>query len=205
MKNMKKIFFLLIVVMIFIISIIFFLKSNYKNNKTGNNKSIEEIESYILNIKTYKATLNVNIKNNRNENNYKIMQEVTNEYEKQVTIEPEEINGLEMIFKNGTLEIKNTELNLSKIYENYPNVSENNLFLTQFLQTYQNGEKQNRSIEVTDNNEIIMKTKTDKNKYDVTQVLYVNMKNLKPEKLEILDNNNNIKVYILYNEIEINI
>ncbi len=205
MKNMKKIFFFLIIVMIFIISIIFFLKSNYKNNKTGNNKSIEEIESYILNIKTYKATLNVNIKNNRNENNYKIMQEVTNEYEKQVTIEPEEINGLEMIFKNGTLEIKNTELNLSKIYENYPNVSENNLFLTQFLQTYKNGEKQNRSIEVTDDNEIIMKIKTDKNKYDVTQVLYVNMKNLKPEKLEILDNNNNIKVYILYNEIEINI
>ena len=201
---MKK-WLTLIFIILIIILIIFFLNNDYKNNETGNNKSIEEIENYILNIKTYKATLNVNIKNNRNENNYKIMQEVTNECEKQVTIEPEEINGLEMIFKNGTLEIKNTDLNLSKIYENYPNVYENNLFLTQFLQTYQNEEKQNRSIEITENNEIIMKIKLDKNKYDVTQVLYVNMKNLKPEKLEILDNNNNIKVYILYNEIEINI
>ena len=200
---MKKILFFLIIVMTFIITVIFFLKSNYKNNKIGNNKSIEEIESYILNIKSYKATLNVNVKNNRNENNYKIIQEVTNEYEKQTTLEPDEIKGLEMIFKNGTLEIKNTELNLSKIYQNYPNVSENNLFLTQFLQRYQNEEEENKSIEITDENKIIMKIKTDKNKYDVTQMLYVNMKDLKPERLEILDNNNNTKVYILYSEIEI--
>ncbi len=200
---MKKILFFLIIVMTFIITVIFFLKSNYKNNKIGNNKSIEEIESYILNIKSYKATLNVNVKNNRNENNYKIIQEVTNEYEKQTTLEPDEIKGLEMIFKNGTLEIKNTELNLSKIYQNYPNVSENNLFLTQFLQRYKNEEEENKSIEITDENKIIMKIKTDKNKYDVTQMLYVNMKDLKPERLEILDNNNNTKVYILYSEIEI--
>ena len=200
---MKKILFFLIIVMTFIITVIFFLKSNYKNNKIGNNKSIEEIESYILNIKSYKATLNVNVKNNRNENNYKFIQEVTNEYEKQTTLEPDEIKGLEMIFKNGTLEIKNTELNLSKIYQNYPNVSENNLFLTQFLQRYQNEEEENKSIEITDENKIIMKIKTDKNKYDVTQMLYVNMKDLKPERLEILDNNNNTKVYILYSEIEI--
>ena len=65
---MKKILFFLIIVMTFIITVIFFLKSNYKNNKIGNNKSIEEIESYILNIKSYKATLNVNVKNTTYEN-----------------------------------------------------------------------------------------------------------------------------------------
>ena len=193
------------IIMIFIIAMIFFMKSNYKNDKTGNNKSIEEIKQDILNIKTYKATLTVTIKNNRNENNYKIIQEVTEDYEKQITTEPEEIKGLEMTYKDSKLEIKNTDLNLSKIYENYPNVSENNLFLTQFIQSYINGEEENKSINITDENEIVLEVKTNKNRYDVTQVLYVNMENLKPKKLEILDNNNNTKVYILYNEIEINI
>ena len=201
----KNIVFLIVIFAIILSIIIFFINNNYKNNKTGNNKSIEEIKQNILNIKTYKATLTVTIVNNRNENNYKIEQEVTNDYEKQVVLEPEEINGLEMVYKNGTLEIKNTDLNLSKIYNNYPNISENNLFLTQFLQSYQNGEEENKSIDTTDENKMVMKVKTNRNKYNVTQVLYVNMKNLKPEKLEILDNNNNIRVYILYNEIEINI
>ena len=199
---MKKTIFFIIICAIIATFIIIFINNNYKINKTGNNKSIQEIEQDILNIKTYKATLTVTIKNNRNENNYKIKQEVTKDYEKQVTTEPKEIEGLEMTYKDGKLEIKNTELNLSKIYENYPNVAENNLFLTQFLQSYQNGE--DKDIKTTEN-EIIMKVKTNKNKYNVTQVLYVNMKDLKPKKLEILDNNNNIKVYILYNEIEINI
>ncbi len=198
----KTIFFIIICVIILSITIIF-INKNYKINKMGNNKSIQEIEQDILNIKTYKATITVTIKNNRNENNYKMVQEVTKDYEKQVTTEPKEIEGLEMLYKDGKLEIKNTELNLSKIYENYPNVYENNLFLTQFLQSYQNEEDKN--IKITDENEIIMKVKTNKNKYNVTQLLYVNMKDFKPKKLEILDNNNNIKVYILYNEIEINI
>ena len=202
MKKWKIIAIIIFIILFIIILMKFFLNNDYKNSETGNNKSIQEIEQDILNIKTYKATLTVTIKNNRNENNYKIMQEVTKDYEKQVTTEPKEIEGLEMTYKNGKIEIKNTELNLSKIYENYPNVAENNLFLTQFLQSYQNGE--DKDIETTAN-EIIMKVKTNKNKYNVTQMLYVNMNDLKPKKLEILDNNNNIKVYILYNEIEINI
>ena len=157
---------------------------------------------YILNIKTYRASLDVTIKNNRNENFYKLKQEVTAEYEKQIVQEPEEVNGLQIIFMNGTVEIKNTKLNLSKIYENYPNLSENYLFITDFLKSYKTLEQ--KSIK-KDNGKILMEIKTNKNKYNVIQRLYVNEKNLIPEKLEIFDNNNNTKVYILYSEIEINI
>ena len=199
---MKKIIVILIIFIIFILAVIFFIKSNYKNNKIGNNKSIEEIENYILNIKNYKATLTINVKNNRNENNYKIMQEVNAEYEKQTVIEPEEIKGLEIVLKDKKIEVKNTNLNLSNIYENYPNVYENNLFLTQFIENYKLQKESNIKIK---ENYIIMEIKTENNKYDDTQRLYVNMDTLKPEKLEILQNNNTIRVYILYNEIEINI
>ena len=200
-KKKKIILFLLIIILITIL-IIFFINKDYKKVETGNNKSIKEIEEYILNIKTYKANLDVTIKSNRNENKYKINQEVTSEYEKQKILEPEEIKNLEITYKDKKLEIKNTDLNLSKIYENYPNIEENNLFLTQFIKNYQT--QNEKQIEKTDEN-IIMQVKENKNKYNVTQKLYVNSKNLKPEKIEIFDNNNNIKVYILYNEIEINI
>ena len=207
MKISKK-FVLLIVI---IILIVFFIgcilkistNKNYKNKKMGNNKSIEEIEDYILNIKTYKANLDVTITNNRNENIYKLSQEVTKNYEKQKVLEPKEINGLEMTYQNGKLEIKNTNLNLSKIYENYPNMSDNNLFLTSFIEYYK--DLTERSIEIIDNNTILMEVKTDVNRYNVQQKLYVDKETLKPTKLEIMDNNNNTKVYILYNEIEINI
>ena len=175
----------------------------YKNEKLGNNKSIEEIEKYILNIKSYKANLSATVVNNRNENEYTIMQEVKQDYEKQNILAPDEIKGLEMTYANGRLEIKNTELNLSKIYENYPSLSENNLFLTQFIESYKNQEE--KKITQLDENTILMEVKTDRNRYDVWAKLYVNKEKLKPEKLEVLENNNKIKVYILYNEIEINI
>ena len=204
MNNFKRIMLTIIIFIIILFIIVIFLNNDYKKSETGNNKTIQEIENYILNIKNYEALLDVTIVNNRNENNYKIKQEITNEYEKQTILEPEEIKGLEMIYTKGKLEVKNTNLNLSKIYENYPNVCENNLFLAQFIQSYAN-EKENKSLNIIDENKIVMKVKTNKNKYDVTQVLYVNIQDLKPESLEILDNNNNTKVYILYNEIEINI
>ncbi len=206
MKKKFKITFIVFVIILIITIILINLlnnsKNNYKSEKIGNNKSIKEIEEYILNIKTYRASLDVTIKNNRNENFYKLKQEVTAEYEKQIVQEPEEVNGLQMIFMNGTVEIKNTKLNLSKIYENYPNLSENYLFITDFLKSYKILEQ--KSIK-KDNGKILMEIKTNKNKYNVTQRLYVNEKNLIPEKLEIFDNNNNTKVYILYSEIEINI
>ena len=200
-KTRKIILFVIIFILIGTL-IIFFINKNYKKLENGNNKSIEEIENYILNIKTYKAELNVTIINNRNENKYILLQEVTNKYEKQKVLEPEEIKGLEITYTEGRLEIKNTDLTLSKIYENYPNIQENNLFLSQFIEMYK---KQNeKRIEIANDN-VILQVKNNKNKYNFTQKLYVNSESLKPEKIEIFDNNNNMKVYILYNEIEINI
>ena len=207
MKISKKVVLIFSIILMIVVLVGFIIKictnRAYKNEKLGNNKSIEEIEKYILNIKSYKANLSATIVNNRNENEYTIVQEVKQDYEKQNILAPDEIKGLQMTYSNGKLEIKNTELNLSKIYENYPNLSENNLFLTQFIESYKNQEE--KKITQLDENTILMEVKTDRNRYDVWAKLYVNKEKLKPEKLEVLENNNKIKVYILYNEIEINI
>ena len=202
MKKFIKITLIIISFLLIILAIIIFLiNNNYKNQKIGNNKSIEEIKNYILNIKTYRANLEMTVINNRNENKYKLIQEVKEGYEKQVMQEPEEIKDLEMTYKDGKLEIKNTKLNLNKIYENYLEVSNNNLFLTEFLKCY----KEKEGLIENEENTVILNINESKNKYNNIQRLYVNKDSLKPEKLEIYDDNNKLKVYILYNEIEINI
>ena len=151
MKKYIKIIILFLIILSIIIIVKKSFNNNYKNEKIGNNKSIEEIEEYILNIKSYKANIDVTIKNNRNENTYKLTQEVTENYEMQKGIEPAEINGLEMIYKDNKLEIKNTRLNLNKIYENYPNLSQNYLFSD--INVKKMNEKENITIDLAKMNE----------------------------------------------------
>lgn len=203
MKKWKV--WIIIILILIVVSLIItkiFTNKPYKNIQNGNNKNIQEIEEYILNIKSYRAKLNVQVKSNKNENNYIITQEVRENYEKQEVLEPNEIAGLQMTYSDGNLEIKNTKFNLSKIYTNYPKISENSLFLTEFIEIYR--KSSNKEIKEVDG-KIIMNVKNEKNNYNMAQKLYINRGNLKPEKLEIIDANNNAKVYILYNEIEINI
>ena len=204
MKFFKNKYIIIFLVFLTIFLLFTFFKiNNYKNIKIGNNKDIKEIENYILNIESYNAKLDVTIINNRNENKYSIFQEVTKDYQKQKIESPEEIKGLEIIYQNKKLEIKNTNLNLNKIYENYSCIEENYLFLTEFIKEYI--ESNNKTIELIDDETILMTINSEKNIYSKIKKLYINKENLKPKKIEILDNNNNIKVYILYNEIEINI
>ena len=174
------------------------LQKDYKNLESGNNKNIKEIEEYILNITTYKAEMTVKITSNKNENTYKINQQVTSQNEIQKTQEPKEIEGLEIIYENGELEVKNTKLNISKIYKDYPLLLENKLFLTSFISKYKNSK--NNEIYEINNGTIVMEIKGETN-----QKLYINKATLNPEKIEIINKNNGNKVYILYNEIEINI
>ncbi len=176
------------------------IKLDYKKEESGNNKNIQEIEKYLLNISSYKAEIEVTVTSNKNVNFYKFKQEVNlPQMAKQIAVSPEDLSGIEMIYQNGTLEIKNSKYNLSKIYNDYPYVSNNQLFLTSFLEGYRNS--QEKDIEEKDG-KIIMSYKSEQNKYNNSQTLYINKSSIKPESLEILDVNKECKVNILYKEIE---
>ncbi len=206
--NKKKILIItsssiLIIIFLIIILLNIFNKNTYKKEFNGNNKDIKEIENYILDINSYKANIDINVKSNKNENNYKMIQEVkNNQYVKQITLEPEELKNLQIEYKDGNLEIKNTELNLSKIYKDYQYITSNELFLTDFISNYSKSNK--RKIEIK-NNEVQMQFENSNNKYSSKEILHINSETIKPEKLEIVDKNNNSRIYILYNEIELNI
>ena len=77
--NKKRIIIFSIVIILVVSTITyFFIKNNYKNLKFGNNmsnKNIKEIEEYILNISSYNATIEVEVKSNKNTNKYVLQQE----------------------------------------------------------------------------------------------------------------------------------
>ena len=73
------------------------------------------------------------------------------------------------------------------------------MFLTSFLEGYKNAkEKEIKEVE----GKVEMEYKSNINKFNAKQKLYINKSTLKPETLDIFDINNNAKINIIYNEIE---
>ena len=128
-------------VLILIISTIFFIKNNYKSIKLGNNiinQSADKIKKYILNIESYKANVQITITSNKNTNTYEAIQEYNKEDNlyKQEILAPQNLAGTIFEYDGVNLQIKNTELNLSKIYENYNYIGSNELSLNAFIEDY---------------------------------------------------------------------
>ena len=207
-KILKSIFIIFGVICVFlaignIIKIQKIGKKDYKKDENGNTKNIKEIEQYILNVNSYKAKIKVTVKSNKNVNFYELMQEVkTNNETKQIALSPKDLEGIEISYKDGTIEVKNTRYNLTTIYKNYPYISDNSMYLTSFIEGYKKAE--NKEIKEVDN-KIELSYETKKNKYNNKQKLYINKSSLLPENLQILNINNDTKVDILYKEIELNI
>ena len=194
-KEKRKVLFIAFIIIILII--IFFLIFNFKmakNMKSGNNNiSQEESLKKILNMTSYEAKIEVQVKSNKNTNVYKIYQE----YEKdkkniQEILEPENIKGVRIEKTGEKVKLENTKLNLTTFFDKYDKININDLDLNSFILQYlEDKEKQTEEFK----EEIVLKTKN--------KVLYLSKKTKLPTKMEIKDDNKNTKVYILYNEITI--
>ena len=200
---MKRIIITTTFFILIIAFFIFFKKTDYKFINNGNNISSQSAEENILNMNSYQAQIEVTVKSNKNTNVYLINQEYKEPNECfQEVIEPQNIAGVKINYKGGRLLIENTKLNLQTIYENYPYIATNNLFLTSFVEEYKKSQNTKKEIE---GEEIILEiNSSEKSKYKIIKKLYVNSKTGKPIKLEVQDITQNTSVYILYNEIEIN-
>ena len=195
------------VILLIILLIIFFIilsKKDYKNINIGNNisnKTLDEVEDYILNISSYKAKLEVTINSNKNTNKYILTQIHNKDEDVQEVISPANIQGLKLIYKDKTLTIKNTILDLQKVYNNYPYIESNNLWLNSFIDEYKT--EKNKKIFNKDEN-IVMSIETSADSKIKYKELYIDTKTGKPTKLLIQDENKKEIIYILYNEIELN-
>lgn len=203
MKNKKILIIVVILTIVFILSFTIFKIINYKKIQTGNNisdKTLTQVEDYILNISSYDAEIEVEIESNKNKNKYIINQRFCSpNIASQQVIEPKNIEGLTVKYDGCNLEISNTKLNLSTIYENYEYLADNVLWLSDFAQNYKN----NGGTINEENGIIIMETKREKSKYSATEKLYIDRNANKVTKLVIEDDNNKSRIYITYNKIEI--
>ena len=204
----KKWAIILIVALIIsiLIILIFFLKNANKKSNFGNNlnnKTLAEIEEYILNISSYEAEISVEVQSNKNQTKYVLKQSyVSPNIEKQVVKEPSNIEGLETIYDGNKLTINNSKLSLTTIYENYEYLTDNFLWLNSFIEDYQNSLQKNIYEE---NNKVIMEVKLkSQNPYVSSKKLVINKQTGNIEKLIVQDKNQKNLVYILYNEIKIN-
>lgn len=205
-NSKRKIIIILAITIIALIITIILIKFNNKTAKTlkiGNNSTSQEIVDYILNISSYETQINVEIKSNKNSNKYKIKQTyINNEKNTQEILEPSNIQGIKIIKEGTNLKIENTKLSLTKIIENYSDITQNNLDLISFIESYKSNPNSKFKEE---NNQIIMETtaKTENN-YQKYETLYIAKETGKPTKMEIKDTNQNVIIYIIYNEIKIN-
>ena len=202
----KKSIILLISILVFAIVFIIINKTGYKTINIGdnmNNKSISNIEKYIINIKSYETEATIKVISNKNENEYKVAQKFVspNLYTMEI-LEPENLKGVSIGYNGNTLKISNSQLGLSKIYENYSEITNNNIFLNNFIKDYISSEASSYAVE---NEQAIFTTNIiDENKYAKTKKLYVDINTKQPIKLEIEDVNQKCLVYILYNEVTLN-
>lgn len=195
-KKLMFIFVLICITIFFIFYYNFFI--------LGNNISIsqEEIVDNIINrISEYEANVDVKVISNKNENYYKMYQKVDSEKNSLKVEEPSNISGLEIENIGNKLIVRNTKLNMEKIYEDYNFVLNNSLFLNVFINDY----KTNKSKVYEENNELIFEVTLDSNKstYIKYKELHVDKQTGVPIKLIIKDNIKKTSIIIIYNDIKI--
>lgn len=195
--------YIIILICIFLIIFLFFYYIFFRNGNNIFKKSDEEIIDNILNADfNYTAEANVTVYSNKNENTYDIRIEETKEHSFLEVISDGKIKGLNLEYEENKLILKNTELNLEKIFENYNELSGNHLFLKTFIKEY--FESENTEIVEDDEKTLVVKiTLLNSNKYIKYEELYIDRKTGLPKKLVIKNSDKQIKVCIIYTNIEI--
>lgn len=189
--------FVLICIIFFMIFYYIFLLSG--NNINRNQK--EFVEEILKKLKSYEANLTVVVNSNKNNNEYKMYQEVSSKSSKLAVNNPQNVNGLCIELKENKLIISNEKTKMQKVYENYNNFVNESIFLNTFIEDYENNK-----AEIEENEqEIIVKLemKDNEDTYIKFKELYINKESEIPTKLIIKDNNQSIKTSIIYTDMKI--
>lgn len=160
----------------------------------------KEFQKKIVNMSSYQCIAEVEASGNKSSHNYVFIHSyIKPDYYKLEVLEPENLKGKIMEYKDDKVIISNTDIE-DKI--ELPNTEDNKqyAFIGDFIKNYLQNEEVD--IKLSNDSLILETTIPGDNEYFSKQILYVNKETKNPEKMEILNAEGKPNFTVKYKEFE---
>ena len=190
MKNKWSILLASFITMIFVFTV------GCTNKKYTADELYEDFKDQISKVSSYTCIAKVEAIGNKENTTYIFKHTYKKpDYYKLEVKSPKNLKGKTIEYKNNKIIINNPKINDTVEFKNINNDARY-LFIGDFINNYRNDE--NTKLELTENELKIEVKIPGNNKYFNKQILYVNNKTKTPDKMEIVDNEENPRFIVTY-------
>ncbi len=190
MKNKWSILLSSFITMIFVFTV------GCTNKEYTADELYEDFKDQISKVSSYTCIAKVEAIGNKENTTYIFKHTYKKpDYYKLEVKSPKNLKGKTIEYKNNKIIINNPKINDTVEFKNINNDSRY-LFIGDFINNYRNDE--NTKLELTENELKIEVKIPGNNKYFNKQILYVNNKTKTPDKMEIVDNEENPRFIVTY-------
>lgn len=196
MKNKWSILLSSFITMIFVFTV------GCTNKEYTADELYEDFKDQISKVSSYTCIAKVEAIGNKENTTYIFKHTYKKpDYYKLEVKSPKNLKGKTIEYKNNKIIINNPNINDTVEFKNINNDSRY-LFIGDFINNYRNDE--NTKLELTENELKIEVKIPGNNKYFNKQILYVNNKTKTPDKMEIVDNKENPRFIVTYEDFKYN-
>ena len=196
MKNKWSILLASFITMIFVFTV------GCTNKEYTADELYEDFKDQISKVSSYTCIAKVEAIGNKENSTYIFKHTYKKpDYYKLEVKSPKNLKGKTIEYKNNKIIINNPKINDTVEFKNINNDARY-LFIGDFINNYRNDE--NTKLELTENELKIEVKIPGNNKYFNKQILYVNNKTKTPDKMEIVDNEENPRFIVTYEDFKYN-
>lgn len=196
MKNKWSILLSSFITMIFVFTV------GCTNKEYTADELYEDFKDQISKVSSYTCIAKVEAIGNKENTTYIFKHTYKKpDYYKLEVKSPKNLKGKTIEYKNNKIIINNPKINDTVEFKNINNDARY-LFIGDFINNYRNDE--NTKLELTENELKIEVKIPGNNKYFNKQILYVNNKTKTPDKMEIVDNKENPRFIVTYEDFKYN-
>lgn len=178
------------------ITMIFVFTVGCTNKEYTSDELYEDFKDQISKVSSYTCIAKVEAIGNKENTTYIFKHTYKKpDYYKLEVKSPKNLKGKTIEYKNNKIIINNPKINDTVEFKNINNDARY-LFIGDFINNYRNDE--NTKLELTENELKIEVKIPGNNKYFNKQILYVNNKTKTPDKMEIVDNEENPRFIVTY-------
>lgn len=184
------------------ITMIFVFTVGCTNKEYTADELYEDFKDQISKVSSYTCIAKVEAIGNKENTTYIFKHTYKKpDYYKLEVKSPKNLKGKTIEYKNNKIIINNPKINDTVEFKNINNDARY-LFIGDFINNYRNDE--NTKLELTENELKIEVKIPGNNKYFNKQILYVNNNTKTPDKMEIVDNKENPRFIVTYEDFKYN-